>query len=100
VDNSTFVGSSSSGAITSFDPNTLVFNEIGLFSGTSNLFNGDYTTDITEVDNFVSQTPNYSVTENAKSKMMLTHVIFHPIQKSANRSLEIIYTLRIQMGVS
>jgi hypothetical protein len=100
VDNSTFVGSSSSGAITSFDPNTLVFNEIGLFSGTSNLFNGDYTTDITEVDNFVSQTPNYSITEGAKSKMMLTHVIFHPIQKSANRSLEIIYTLRIQMGVS
>jgi hypothetical protein len=31
---------------------------------------------------------------------MLTHVIFHPVQKSANRSLEIIYTLRIQMGAT
>lgn len=29
---------------------------------------------------------------------MLTHVIFHPTQKAGNRQLEIVYTLRIQMG--
>ncbi len=28
---------------------------------------------------------------------MLTHVIFHPIQKSLNRIIEIVYTIRVQM---
>jgi len=46
-----------------------VFDEIGLKS-----FNGD---------------PN--------AGLLLTHVIFSPIQKSLNRSIEVVYTLRIQM---
>ena len=103
LDNSTFIGASltiNDGTATSFDPNTLVFNEIGLFAGTDNLFNGGFTQTITDVDNFITQTPNFSNTPGSKSKLMLTHVIFHPVQKSANRSLEVIYTLRIQMGVS
>ena len=29
---------------------------------------------------------------------LLTHVIFHPVQKSANRSIEIIYTVRVQLN--
>ncbi len=29
---------------------------------------------------------------------MLTHVIFHPVQKSQNRIIEIIYTVRIQLS--
>jgi hypothetical protein len=103
LDNSQFVGTSittNDGSATDFDPNTLVFNEIGLFAGTDDLFTGGFTQTITDVDNFITQTPNFSNTPGAKSKLMLTHVIFHPIQKSANRSLEIIYTLRIQMGVT
>jgi hypothetical protein len=98
IDNSPFVGAISSSSST-FDPQTLVFNEIGLFSGTDNLFPGEFTANIDEVNSFVAQTPNFSNTAGSKSKLMITHVIFHPIQKSANRSLEIMYTLRIQMGV-
>ena len=30
--------------------------------------------------------------------LLLTHVIFHPVQKSANRLLQVIYTLRIRAG--
>jgi hypothetical protein len=100
IDNSTFVGTSLTNQPANFDPNTLVFNEIGLFAGTNDLFVGGFTQTTTDVDNFITQTPNYSNNPGTKSKLMLTHVIFHPIQKSANRSLEIIYTLRIQMGVS
>lgn len=103
LDNSTFVGTSittNTGTATSFDPNTLVFNEIGLFAGSNNLFPTGFTTTIAEVDDFINTTPNFSNSPGVQSKLMLTHVIFHPVQKSANRSLEIIYTLRIQMGVS
>jgi len=100
LDNSTFIGNASTVTSSTFDPNTLVFNEIGLFAGSSNLFTGDFTQNTTEVSDFVTQTPNFSTAPGTKSKLMLTHAIFHPIQKSANRSLEIIYTLRIQMGAS
>jgi len=34
---------------------------------------------------------------DSNDALMLTHVIFHPTQKSANRDLEIEYTLRIQL---
>lgn len=99
LDNSTFVGTSSSSQPPAFNPNTLVFNEIGLFAGSNNLFVGGFTQNTTDIDNFITQTPDFSNIAGAKSKLMLTHVVFHPIQKSANRSLEILYTLRIQMGV-
>ena len=36
------------------------------------------------------------VTESGKN---LTHLIFHPIQKSKNRKIEILYSLRIRAGV-
>lgn len=32
------------------------------------------------------------------SSTMLTHVIFHPVQKSLNRVIEVIYTIRIQLN--
>ncbi len=102
IDNSTFVGTSTtnSGSNTTFDPNTLVFNEIGLFSGSDNLFPGNYTTTVEQLNNFIVTDFNSSTSPGTESKLMLTHVIFHPVQKSANRSLQIIYTLRIQMGAN
>jgi hypothetical protein len=30
--------------------------------------------------------------------LLLTHVVFHPVQKSANRLLQVVYTLRIRAG--
>ena len=100
LDNSTFVGTSSesTGTAGPFNPYNLVFNEIGLFAGSNDLFEGGFTSTVADVNNFVNQQPNYSNVPGSKSKLMLTHVIFHPVQKSSNRSLEIIYTLRIQMG--
>lgn len=101
IDNSTFIGTTTStiDSVTA-DNNKLVFNEIGLFAGSSNLFSADSTQTVEDVFNFVNQGLNYSRAPGTKSKLMLTHVVFHPIQKSANRSLEIIYTLRIQIGAN
>lgn len=80
--------------------NTLIFNEIGLFAGSDNLFAGEFTQTNADVNYFVAQTPNFSNTPTSKSKLMLTHVIFQPIAKATTQSLEIVYTLRIQMGVA
>ena len=35
-------------------------------------------------------------TEGANKGRLLTHVIFHPVQKSLNRLIQIDYTVRIQ----
>lgn len=64
-----------------------VFDELGLFSldvATGNEIAGTATDAATILD------------FNSKC-YMLTHVIFHPIQKSLNRIIEVVYTIRIQM---
>ena len=64
-----------------------VFDELGLFSldvATGNEISGTATDAATILD------------FNSKC-YMLTHVIFHPIQKSLNRIIEVVYTIRIQM---
>ena len=50
-----------------------VFDELGLFT---------YPTDGSSID----------------TSTMLTHVVFHPVQKSQNRKIEIVYTVRVQLS--
>ena len=65
-----------------------VFNEIALYTGVKNKGN---LTDPSDITGFLTDT-----SENRPT--MITHVVFHPVQKSQNRTLEITYKLRIQMG--
>jgi len=56
-----------------------VFDELGLFS---------YPTDPSPSDG----------SDPIETSRMLTHVVFHPVQKSQNRVIEIIYTVRVQLS--
>lgn len=99
IDNTGFVGSViSRSSVVTIDPGELVFSELGLFAGTNNLFSGDSAATADDLNLFISQRPNFQTGPDARSKLMLTHAIFHPVQKSANRAIDIEYTLRIQMG--
>lgn len=85
IDNSSFIGSTGTIGQTNDE---LVFNEIALYAGSSTVLSGSNTTTTADVIAFTQ----------SQDKLMLTHAIYHPVQKSANRQLGIIYTLRIQMG--
>ena len=58
------------------------------FDNTTN-FNGEYVFDELGLK-------SWEGTENGSTNKLLTHVIFHPVQKSLNRLIQIDYTLRIQ----
>lgn len=64
-----------------------VFDEIALYSGPFDAVSNISEVDAGVINAFIGDEETY----------MLTHVIFHPVQKSLNRSLEVIYRLRIQM---
>lgn len=38
--------------------------------------------------------------DDQTNRLLVTHVIFHPVQKSANRVIDIQYTIRIQSGAN
>ena len=56
---------------------------------------GDYIFDEMSIFSYPSDPAN-QVPINTST--MLTHVIFHPVQKSQNRIIEIIYTIRLQLS--
>ena len=58
------------------------------FDNTTN-FDGEYVFDELGLK-------SWEGTENGSTNKLLTHVIFHPVQKSLNRLIQIDYTLRIQ----
>ena len=55
---------------------------------------GDYIFDELGLMTF---TAGSDATTASSSSELLTHVVFHPVQKSFNRIIEVVYTLRIQM---
>ena len=55
----------------------------------------DNASDFDDADSFVFD----EIALMSSANTYLTHLIFHPIQKSNNRKLEILYTLRIRAGV-
>jgi len=66
-------------------------NDADLFDTSTNN-QGDYVFD--ELGLFTFPTDGSSI----DTSTMLTHVIFHPVQKSQNRTIEIIYTVRVQLS--
>jgi hypothetical protein len=58
---------------------TYVFDELALYTGTSMGALG----------------PTFSFAPDGR---MVTHVVFHPVQKASNREIQIEYTIRVQMG--
>lgn len=61
-------------------------------SGTSE---GDYIFDELALFGFPA---DQAVEDPINTSLMLTHVVFHPVQKSLNREIEVIYTVRIQLS--
>jgi uncharacterized lipoprotein YmbA len=52
-------------------------------------------------DNTTSMNGNFTFDEVAlqtAADTRLSHICFHPIEKSANRKIQVIYTIRIQAG--
>lgn len=71
-----------------------IFNEIALYSGrveSTPIRDGKLLIQGEEIDDFLND-------RSGVDPIMLTHVVFHPVQKSRNRVLEITYKLRLVLG--
>jgi hypothetical protein len=58
-------------------------------------------TDQDELDNAASEDGSYVFDElglKLATGIFISHVIFHPVQKSANRKIQVVYTIRITAG--
>ena len=65
-------------------------------SATTN--DGDYIFDELALFTYPSDTLLETAEQRINTSTMLTHVIFHPVQKSLNREIEVIYTVRVQLS--
>lgn len=59
---------------------------------------GEYIFDELALFSYPSDETLETEEERINTSTMLTHVIFHPVQKSKNRVIEIIYTVRVQLS--
>lgn len=59
---------------------------------------GDYIFDELALFTYPTDTSLGTPEEIINTSTMLTHVIFHPVQKSSNREIEVIYTVRVQLS--
>lgn len=59
---------------------------------------GDYVFDELALFTYPADTTLDTAEQRINTSTMLTHVIFHPVQKSKNRIIEIIYTVRVQLS--
>jgi len=59
---------------------------------------GEYVFDELALFSYPSDDTLATEEERINTSTMLTHVIFHPVQKSANRVIEVIYTVRVQLS--
>jgi hypothetical protein len=69
-------------------------NDQDLFDSSTTV-DGDYVFDELALFSYPRDPSNV---DPINTSNMLTHVIFHPVQKSQNRIIEIIYTIRIQLS--
>mgnify|MGYP000885074978 CR=1 FL=1 len=79
---------------------TLAYNEPSgqdtFDSSTTN--EGDYIFDELALFSYPTDTGLATPEEIINTSTMLTHVLFHPVQKSSNREIEVIYTIRVQLS--
>ena len=59
---------------------------------------GDFIFDELALFTYPTDTSLATPEEVINTSTMLTHVIFHPVQKSSNREIEVIYTVRVQLS--
>lgn len=65
---------------------------------TSSTNEGDYIFDELGLFSYPTVPSPTDGSDPIDTSKMLTHVIFHPVQKSLNRVIEIIYTVRVQLS--
>ena len=75
-----------------------VFDELALFTVPENLPGGRFTDFDTPVGAPQTRIGRFQEEISNSGGRLLTHVVFHPVQKSQNRQFEIEYTLRVTMG--
>ena len=101
-DFASFAGAQTFGFLQFCSPTTGVTSTIVLGAGTTNdmfaaLEGGLGGTLVTPVDGLAAGVQNDPVNPETERERLLTHIIFSPVLKSANRTLQITYTLTVSV---